>query len=124
MTPSTNLSQREWQFNAIVLAGYEPERFIGVEHQWWQNPINATSLRLTSVGYKWFTTAAKLKAYPIELTEKILPRQMLQLERYVKSPYFIKQLKMIYVFGDQDAVMLQLHGGNLVAYLDNLQQNQ
>jgi hypothetical protein len=49
---------------------------------------------------------------------------MLQLERFIKSPYFIKKLKMLYVFGEEDAVMLQLHGGNLVAYLDNLQQNQ
>lgn len=120
MTASTP-SQRDWQFNAIVEAGYDPEQFVGVEHQWWKNPINQSSLRLTSVGYKWFTNAAKYKSYPIELKERILPRQMLQLERLLTSPYYIKQLKVLYVFGETDAVMLQLHGGNLVAYLDNLE---
>lgn len=114
-------SQRDWQFNAIVEAGYDPERFVGVENQWWQNPLNQFSLRLTSLGFKWFTNHAKLKSYPIELTDKILPKQMLQLERLLTSPYFIKQLKTIYVFSDQDAVMLQLHGGDLVTYLNNLE---
>lgn len=121
MTKSTHSVQYQWQVDAIATAGYEPDRFIGVEHQWWQNSINPNSLRLTSLGHKWFTQNAKFKSYQIDLTDKILPRQMLQLERLIKSPYYIKQLKTIYVYGEQDAVMLQLHGGNLVAYLDNLE---
>lgn len=124
MTKSIRDTQQEWQYNAIIAAGYAPERFIGVEHQWWQNPLNHSSLRLTSVGYKWFTNTAKWRAHQVELAEKIMPKQMLQLERLLTSPYYIKQLKVLYVFSETDAVMLQLHGGDLNTYLDNLEQNQ
>jgi len=114
------------QVEVIAQAGYDPAGFIGVEHQWWQNPTNPNSLRLTTVGYKWFTTVAKLKAYEIKLPEEqiILPKHYLQLEKCFEEPYYIKGRKIIVVFGERDAVMLQLHAGNLAAYLDNLESNQ
>jgi CRISPR/Cas system-associated endonuclease/helicase Cas3 len=96
----------------------------GVEHQWWYNSINEDSHRLTSLGFKWIKKNTKLKLHEIDLQEKILPKQMLQLERLLHEPYYIHTLKKIYVFSEQDAVMLQLHGGDLVTYLNNLQQNQ
>lgn len=125
MTPYTH-KQHEKQVEVIILAGYDPTRFVGVEHQWWQNPTNSNSLRLTTVGYKWFTTVAKLKAYEIKLPEEqqILPKHYLQLEKCFEEPYYIKGRKAIVVFGERDAVMLQLHAGNLAAYLDNLESNR
>lgn len=116
-------SQSEWtQFliDQVALGATWP----GVEHQWWYNSINHNSHRLTRVGFNWIKKHTKLQLHEIELQEKILPRQMLQLERLLHEPYYIKDLKKIFVFSDTDAVMLQLHGGDLVTYLNNLQQNQ
>lgn len=125
MKPYTH-KQQEKQVEIIILAGYDPARFVGVEHQWWQNPTNPQSLRLTAVGYKWFTTVAKLKAHEIKLPEHqyILPKHYLQLEKCFEEPYYIKGRSVISVFGERDAIMLQLHAGNLTAYLNSLESNQ
>ncbi len=125
MKPYTH-KQHEKQVEVIILAGYDPARFVGVEHQWWYNPINHNSLRLTHVGFKWFTQHAKLKSYEIKLPEdqKILPKHYLQLEKLFEEPYYIKGRASIVVFGERDAVMLQLHAGDLTSYLNNLESNQ
>jgi hypothetical protein len=96
----------------------------GVVHQWWYNSINPISLRLTRVGYNWIKKNTKLKFHDIEIIDKILPKQLLQLERLLHDPYLIHTLTKISVYSEQDAVMLQLHAGDLVSYLNNLQQNQ
>lgn len=126
MSKSTHSIQREHQTRVITVAGYDPAKFAGVEFQWWQNPTNPNSLRLTTVGYKWFTGVARLRAYEIKLPkeQKILPKQLLQLERLFTEPYFIRSLRNILVFGEQDAIMLQLHAGNLADYLNNLEDNK
>jgi hypothetical protein len=115
------MDQGQWQTLIVTQAGYPVERFVGVEHTWWQNPLNRDSLRLTSTGFKWAGKHAGMVFHAVELQEKILPKQMLQLERLLTSPYYIKTLKTLYVVSETDAVMLQLHGGNLNQYLDNLQ---
>lgn len=115
------LSQRECQRQVILDAGYDPDKFIGVENIWWRNPTNRNSFRLTFTGYKWFTSVAQLKPHTVELTDiALFPRQLLQLERHLTQPYFIK-FKSISLFSEQDAVMLLLHGGDLVKYLQNLE---
>ena len=96
----------------------------GVEHQWWYNSINSNSLRLTATGFKWLSKHTDLKHYEVNLQDTILPRQLLQLERLLQQPYFIKNKKSLLVLSDQDAVMLQLHAGDLVTYLNNLESNQ
>lgn len=124
MQPSTNPNQQYWQDKAIIAAGYDPARFTGVEHTWWQNPLNPNSLRLTALGHKWFNKFSKFDNHRAELTAQIMPKQMIQLERLIKVPYYIQQLKVLYIYGEQDAVMLQLHGGDLNSYLDNLEANK
>lgn len=125
MTKST-LNQLEKQNEILDKLNLDPIAFSKIGYAWWQNPTNKNSLRLTSVGHKWFTNVAKLTGYTIDIPkeEKIMPRQLLQLERLFTEPYYIKTLNTIVVFGEQDAVMLQLHSGNLTAYLDSLQANQ
>jgi hypothetical protein len=49
--------------------------------------------------------------------------QLLQLDRLIKAPYFIKSRKQIDLMGEEDAMMLSLHGNNLKQYLDNLATN-
>ncbi len=124
MKPYTH-NQHEKQVEVIILAGYDPTRFVGVEHQWWYNPINQNSLRLTHVGFKWFTQHAKLASHEIKLPDdqKILPKHYLQLEKLFTEPYYIRGRGAIVVFGERDAIMLQLHAGNLTAYLDSLENS-
>ena len=43
-----------------------------------------------------------------------------QLEKHFTSPYYIPTHQRIHVFGEQDSIMLALHGSNLQQYLDNL----
>lgn len=112
-------TQQEWQYNAIVSAGYNPESILA-EYTWWFNPTNRHSLRLTRVGRRWMETHSKFQFHKIELQEQILPKQLLQLERLLTSPYFIHNLKTIFVHSETDAIMLRLNGGNLPDYLDSL----
>jgi len=89
---------------------------------WFRNPTNHDSLRLTRIGFTWFFGKAGFTFHKIELASEVTGRQLIQLERLFTAPYVITQ-KTIHVMSEQDAVMLQLHAGNLAQYLDNLQDN-
>lgn len=119
MKPSTH-KQREFQHRILAEAGLVPQIFDDFLRSWWQNPINHDSLRLTRAGYKFFTNNLKLPCYEIELSDPIRSLHLIQLERQFQEPYFVDTARRIYVFGQQDAIMLQLHAGNLAQYLDNL----
>lgn len=123
MTQSTNRkSQNQWTQDLIDHV--EPgAHWAGVEHQWWYNSINPSSLRLTRQGYDWIKKHTPIKFYSVTLQSKILPKQLLQLERLIKNPYIIRQLDKLELVGEEDVIMLQLHGGDLVTYLNNLENN-
>ena len=59
--------------------------------------------------------------HEITLSHKIGTKHLLQLERLLQEPYYIRNLTHLVVSSETDAVMLQLHAGNLSQYLDNLQ---
>ena len=61
----------------------------------------------------------EIQTWKFDCREDIIPRTMLQLEKYFKSPYYIQNLKTIYVFDDREAMMIALHDNNLRQYLDN-----
>ena len=124
MTQSTDHKDQQAWTQFLIDQVSPGAEWPGVEHQWWYNSINNDSHRLSGRGLKWIKKHTKLKLHEIDLQEKIMPKQLLQLERLLHEPYYIHNLKKIYVFSEQDAVMLQLHGGDLVTYLNNLQQNQ
>ena len=113
--------QLEYQERFIVAAGYPVERFVGVEFQWWFNPTNHNSMRLTKTGYNWTVKHSLWRYHEIKLSHKIGTKHLLQLERLLQEPYYIRDLTHLIVASDTDAVMLQLHAGNLAQYLDNLQ---
>ena len=115
--------QLEYQERFIVAAGYPVERFVGVEFQWWFNPTNHNSMRLTKTGYNWTVKHSLWRYHEIKLSHKIGTKHLLQLERLLQEPYYIQDLTHLIVSSDTDAVMLQLHAGNLAQYLDNLQSN-
>jgi hypothetical protein len=121
VTKSTRNPQHDWFVKAVVAAGLEVSIVGDVTKLWWRNPLNHNSLRLTSIGHVWFTKRSKFPSHQIDLVTGVTGKQMLQLERLFKEPYFIKSNKSIFLYGESDAIMLQLHAGNLGQYLDNLQ---
>lgn len=120
MKSSSNSSQQKYQEYFITASGYpNPENFAGVEYTWWQNPSNSNSLRLTKIGYKWTEKYCKIKYITVKISHDIKSKHLLQLERLFKEPYCIIG-KTIHLMSESDAIMLQLHGGNLDQYLENL----
>jgi hypothetical protein len=86
----------------------------------WLNPLTPHhSLRLRIEGKKWLAEKCKQTFYKFEIPE-LSNLQLLQLDHLFTSPYYIRSRKLIYLFGEQDAIMLSLHGNNLGAYLDSL----
>ena len=120
MNESTH-KQRQFQERFIIAAGYPVERFTGVEFTWWFNPTNHNGLRLTRTGYQWTTKHSRWRYHEVTLSHKISSKHLLQLERLLQEPYYIKDLSHLIVSSETDAVMLQLHAGNLSQFLDNLQ---
>ena len=122
MPKSTRKTQQQYIAAITASTGIAArDPILRLTESWWVNSLNPQSLRLTKIGFAWFTSVAKLTSYPIELgDQKILPKQMLQLERVFNDPYYIKNLSTIVVFSETDAVMLGLHCGDLATYLNNL----
>jgi len=127
VTPSINPNtQAEWRNRALVAAGYDPRCDYTNEsfRRWWFNGINPASLRLSKSGVTWFLQQSKFKFVSIELSIGIRNKHLLQLERLLDEPYYIRTYKNIMVMSEVTAVMLALHAGDLGQYLDNLQANQ
>lgn len=80
-------------------------------------------MRLTRTGYAWTMKHSQWKYHEIKLSHKINSKHLLQLERLLQEPYYIKDLSHLIVSSETDAVMLQLHAGDLGQYLDNLKTN-
>ena len=123
MSESTPNRQRDYQRQVISGAGLDPNFYESHTKIWWRNPTNKNSLRLTNFGLKFFSKAIKQPTFTIKLdADSIKSKHLLQLERLFTAPYFIKNTAII-VFSEQDAIMLNLHAGNLNAYLETLQLN-
>jgi hypothetical protein len=114
VTKSTRKSglQRDWE-TRLFLTTYHPPELI------WRNILNPDSLRLTVGAYNTIRKNKQIVFYDFKL-EEMTNMQLLQLDRLLKSPYFIKSRKQIQLMGEEDAIMLQLNGSNLKQYLDNL----
>ena len=117
-----SLTHSEYQAKLLEDKGLDPGAFVHLIPIWWRNPTNKKSLRLTHQGLVAFHKFG-LKSYEIKIASPISSKHLLQLERLFKEPYYIRGAGDLVVFGEEDAVMLQLHAGNLAQYLDNLQNN-
>jgi hypothetical protein len=89
-------------------------------------------MRLTKFGHGFITKFTNSKFAEVNLSHDINSKHLLQLERLIAEPYYLKYYNKnnfavqqkhgtIYLLGEQDALMLLLHAGNLAQYLDNLQ---
>jgi hypothetical protein len=104
--------QRDWEPRLFPTTYHPPEMI-------WRNILNPNSLRLTVSAYNTVRKNKQTVFYEFKL-EEMTNLQLLQLDHLLESPYFVKSRKQIFLMGEQDAIMLQLHGNNLKQYLENL----
>jgi hypothetical protein len=86
----------------------------------WNNPKKNDSLRLSMSGYSYVIKDLGYVSYRFELDPPLTNKNLLQLERFFPSMYFILQDKF-FVFDQEEASMINLIDGNIVAYLNNLE---
>ena len=91
--------------------------------RWWKNPTDPTSLRLTLQGLQFVKAVLKIQSYDFDLPGELTNHHFLQLERQFKSMYYLLKRQKILVFEEEEALMLTLHGNDLVSYLDNIESN-
>lgn len=81
---------------------------------WWYDARPKGGLRLTDAGYSMFVQDLNLHQHVFHVDTCILkPRNLLQLDRYLTCPYYLRRRRGQYnivLFGDQEAVMLNLYG--------------
>ena len=92
-----------------------------MQKQWWMNPTDPDSLRLSMVGLSFVRNHLKLEIYSFILPDEITNKNLLQLERYFPSMYYLVKRQKLFVFDEHAAVMLQLQGAALQSYLENLE---
>lgn len=110
------------KFSEFVPEIDRPPKINLLRQEWWFNPLSTQSLRLSRLGYSFVTTRVDLKAYPHVLTAKVLPKTLLQLEKFIENPYYLSHSDRIIVFDESTSITLTLYGNDLQTYLDNVQK--
>lgn len=86
---------------------------------WFFNPLNAASMRLTKTGFQFCTKNAEIAHYKHPIDTVLLPKTLLQMEKYLLAPYYISYHNELRVFDQATSVTLSLYGNDLQKYLDN-----
>jgi hypothetical protein len=94
-----------------------------MQRRWWKNPTDADSLRLSLAGLQFVKAVLKLASYDFALPAELTNQNLLQLERQFKGMYYLLKREKIIVFEEEEALMLTLHGNDLVSYLNNIETN-
>lgn len=118
MTKSTP-NQIEFTRLLLTQAGMDVSEFGRYSREWWWNHTDQRNLRLSSYGFK-FVQQKAIPKYEIKLPEPLKNRTLIQMSRLLTCPYYIKQLNLVYLLGEEESVLLALHADNLQQYLDNL----
>ena len=92
-----------------------------MQKRWWVNPTDPNSLRLSMMGLSFVRNELNLDCYPFLLPAETTNQNLLQLERYFPSMYYLVGRDKIFVFEESEAVMLSLYQGDLKKYLDSLE---
>ncbi|CAB4128716.1 hypothetical protein UFOVP112_62 [uncultured Caudovirales phage] len=92
-----------------------------MQRRWWKNPTDPDSLRLSLAGLQFVKSNLKLQSYDFALPAELTNQNLLQLERQFKGMYYLLKREKLIVFEEEEAMMLTLHGNDLVSYLDNIE---
>lgn len=122
MTDNEPLDQIGWTL-FLSKSEYADKRQVEkIRQRWWVNPTNLGSLRLSKEGYHRLLVYQGIENYTHDLDKKILPKTLVQLERILDRPYFIKNLRTLILFDQKNSIMLTLYNNNLQSYLDNIEK--
>ncbi len=119
------MTQLEWTRRLLNVSPHVNDDRTAAAHyriNWWYNPTNKNSMRLTREGFQFASFTVKIQHYSHTLGEEILPKTLLQLEKSLQYPYYIKTLKELIVFDEATSFTLILYNNNLQQYLDNIQK--
>jgi len=116
----STLNQTDCTRQFLTRTGIDHANFDRYHKEWWWNHTDPRNLRLSSYGFK-FVHQKAIPKYEIKLPEPLKNRTLIQMSRLLTCPYYIKQLDLIYLLGEEESVLLALHADNLQQYLDNLQ---
>lgn len=87
---------------------------------WFFNPFNVASARLTKTGLEFCTKTNEIRSYRHKITEKINLKQLLFLEKYFTSPYYIHDLHDITVLDQITSVTMIMYDNDLKQMLVDL----
>jgi len=86
---------------------------------WFFNPLNASSMRLTKTGFQFCTKTAEIQHYRHQIDVVLLPKTLLQMEKYFPGPYYISYHNELRLFDQATSVTLSLYDNDLQKYLDS-----
>ena len=107
----------------LTSSGLPIGKFSELRYDLWFNPKDDDSIRLSMNGYKFISKMLRIESYEFHLTEPLTNYNLLQLDRYFQSMYYILNNKKFFLFDESEASMLSLMGCDLKSYLDNLEIN-
>lgn len=88
---------------------------------WWVSPYSPIGFRLTLEGNSFLKDVLQLAHYEFKIKEDNVKslKQFLQMNKYLTAPYYLKGQNTIIFYGETDATMIGLYGGDLAQYLEN-----
>lgn len=113
MTKSSLKPGRQREYELTLFRGPGPRQI-------WHNPTNPDSLRLTTEAYGILTKYECRTCYTFKFNSSMTNHMFLQLDRLMTAPYYIRSRHFLELFGETDAIMLNLHANDLAQYLNNL----
>jgi len=114
-------TQRQLTKIFVEQAGIPIGQTTDMQMRWWKNPTDANSIRLSLQGLQLVKAVLKIQSYEFVLEEELSNNHLLKLERQFKGMYYLLKRQKIIVFEEEEALMLTLHGNDLVSYLDNIE---
>ena len=88
---------------------------------WWTTPHSPIGFRLTPEGNRFLKDVLQLQHYQFKIKENNVKslKLFLQMNKYLTAPYYLKGQNTIIFYGETDATMIGLYGGDLAQYLEN-----
>jgi len=102
------------------------DQYSYIYKQFWINPSNKNSLRLTKRGYVLLSKTLGLTYYvntfrdPVNTTHALNLTQgmvLLQLDRTMTCPYYISDFNRLDLFGEKEQMWLAMYDGDLLKFL-------
>ena len=92
----------------------------------WVTPRSPIGLQMTYFGHNFLKSQLKLQSYMFTIKEDFQRnlKIILRMNKYLTGPFYLPRFedtksKSIIMYGEQDAFMMGMMGGDLEQYLDN-----